>query len=214
VSVPRCTSADGQALNAGFWTFLQTPPAPNAARPLLKTSQIGAESNRPTTTSLSNQTQHLYQLYSDRPPSDSSSVTSITRVAPDDIIHGSSVPISPPSPNNRQITPFRRRREISRKPDLEDTIKASDSETIINLPQYNFIPRILSTTCSEVPRKASAHNVPRLTKFAFHRCRCSRPSALLFFCQNYFTENGADKNNSEIRQIADKDELQIKKNRR
>jgi hypothetical protein len=43
--------------------------------------------------------------------------------------------ISPPNPNSRHIIPSLKRYEISRKPDSEDTMKASDSEAIINLSQ-------------------------------------------------------------------------------
>jgi hypothetical protein len=41
-------------------------------------------------------------------------------------------------------------------------MKASDSETVINLSQHNFIPRLLSTTCPEVPQKHSRSSVQAL----------------------------------------------------
>jgi hypothetical protein len=88
-----------------------------------------------TTISFLNQTQPLHQLYSYRSASDSSSIVTIKLVTPDDIISGLSVPISPQSQNNWQITPSRRRHEISHKLDSEDTMKASDNETVIKLPQ-------------------------------------------------------------------------------
>jgi hypothetical protein len=63
------------------------------------------------------------------------------QAAPNNFISGPSLSISLPSPSNRQITPLCRRYEISRKLDSEDTIKASDSETVISLSQQNFISR-------------------------------------------------------------------------
>jgi hypothetical protein len=55
------------------------------------------------------------------------------QTAPDNFSSDHSVPISLPSPNNRKITPSSRKQEIIRKLDKEDTMKASDSKTVINL---------------------------------------------------------------------------------
>jgi hypothetical protein len=97
-------------------------------------------------------------------------IVSIKHADPDNNISGPSVPISPPSPNNRQITMSPRRHEISHKLDSEDTMKASDSETVINLSQYGFfIPRLLSTACPEafgkIQEAVSRHSS---ILFAFH----------------------------------------------
>jgi hypothetical protein len=100
----------------------------------IKTSQTCAKFNRPPTASLSNQTQHLHQFYSYRFVSDSSSIVSVKQAAPDNFISDHTIPISPPSPKNRQITASRRKHETIRKRDSKDTMKASNSETVLNLP--------------------------------------------------------------------------------
>jgi hypothetical protein len=51
--------------------------------------------------------------------------------ASDNVISGPSVAIAPPSSNNRQIIPSRRKHEISRKLDSEGAMKDLDCETII-----------------------------------------------------------------------------------
>jgi hypothetical protein len=124
----------------GFWAFLKTRPGANSdahssQHHNVTTSQTCEKFNRPPAASLSNQTQLLHQLYSYQTVSDSWSIVSIKRATPDNIISDASLAFSLPSPNNWQITPSCRRREISGNLDSKDTMKALDSETVINLSQ-------------------------------------------------------------------------------
>jgi hypothetical protein len=57
--------------------------------------------------------------------------------------------ISPPIPNNQQITLSCRSHETMHKPDSEHTMKDSDSDTVIDMSRENFPPGILSITHPE-----------------------------------------------------------------
>jgi hypothetical protein len=143
VSVVLPPGIDGQALHAEFSTNLQTQPADNAAcslarspkRHSITTSQTCAKFNQPLTVSLSSQTQSLHQINSHSSAPDFLPIVSIKQVVPDTFISGTSVLAWPTSPNNRQISLSRKKYEISPKLDSEDTMKASDSATVINLSQ-------------------------------------------------------------------------------